>query len=261
MTGTEDALLRAVLPPWACGAARGADAPPDELHAAETPGEGAGPRRRAEFAAGRWCAHRALTALCGASPAVPRGPRGAPVWPPGVVGSITHCAGFRAAAVCRSRDARGLGLDAEPAAPLPARVRTRLLTPREDALVAALRLRLPGLPADRLLFSAREAAYKAWPVSWGQPPPLRGLSVEEITVRPADPTTGRCTIRLPDGYAPPDGHGPRHRCAPPGGGVLHGRWHAAAGLLVACVVVAPGCRPDRTAAGGGQGRSGCASST
>ncbi|MGH3628882.1 MAG: hypothetical protein ACRDRL_15780, partial [Sciscionella sp.] len=29
-----------------------------------------------------------------------RGPpkRGAPAWPPGVVGSITHCAGYRAAA-------------------------------------------------------------------------------------------------------------------------------------------------------------------
>ncbi|MFG2603311.1 4'-phosphopantetheinyl transferase [Streptomyces sp. NPDC048514] len=223
---TEEVLLRAVLPPWAYGAARAGDAAPGELFASEaTVCADAGPRRRAEFTAGRWCAHRALAALGGAPAAVPRGPRGAPVWPMGVVGSITHCAGFRAAAVCRSRDASGLGLDAEPAEPLPARVRARMLTARETALADGMRRRLPRLPVDRLLFSAREAAYKAWPPAGTGPPPLRALSVESVTEPGPGAPAGDFVVRLPDGWAPGD---PR----------LHGRWHAAAGLLVTCVVIA-----------------------
>ena len=60
--------------------------------------------RRHEFATARNCAHRAL-ALLGEAPApIVRRERGAPQWPAGIVGSITHCAGYRAAAVARARD-------------------------------------------------------------------------------------------------------------------------------------------------------------
>ena len=48
-------------------------------------------RRRREFATARACARAALAKLgVPAAPIVP-GSRGAPQWPPGVVGSITHC--------------------------------------------------------------------------------------------------------------------------------------------------------------------------
>ena len=40
--------------------------------------------------------------------------RRAPLWPTGVVGSITHCAGFTAAAVAWRRDIATLGIDTEP---------------------------------------------------------------------------------------------------------------------------------------------------
>ncbi|MEU0005717.1 4'-phosphopantetheinyl transferase superfamily protein [Streptomyces sp. NPDC006314] len=227
MARAEGPLLRAVLPPWACGAARVGDVAPGELFEQEAlVCADAGPRRRAEFTAGRWCAHRALAALGGAPAAVPRGPRGAPVWPAGVVGSITHCAGYRAAAVCRDTRGLGLGLDAEPAEPLPARVRARLLTARENALAGEMERRLPWLPVDRLLFSAREAAYKAWPSPREGPPPLRALSVESVTGPGPGPASGGFVVRLPDGYALP------------GDPCFHGRWHAAAGLLVTCVVIA-----------------------
>src|SRR5689334_8284722 len=47
-------------------------------------------KRRIEFAGGRYCARIAMTEL-GFSPcAIPGGPDGAPVWPLGLVGSITH---------------------------------------------------------------------------------------------------------------------------------------------------------------------------
>src|SRR5688500_16527321 len=56
------------------------------------------PRRR-EFGTTRACARTALGRL-GVDPVpIPRGPGGAPRWPAGIVGSLTHCAGYRAAAV------------------------------------------------------------------------------------------------------------------------------------------------------------------
>ena len=56
---------------------------------------------RLEFAAGRWCARRALEQIGG--PAVPilRGHLGEPIWPPGFAGSITHDGGIAAAAAYR----------------------------------------------------------------------------------------------------------------------------------------------------------------
>ncbi|MXM68985.1 hypothetical protein GR925_37740 [Streptomyces sp. HUCO-GS316] len=66
--------------------------------------------RPREFATGRACARRALEALGVAEPGpVLREPGGAPWWPPGVRGSITHCPGYRAAAVADADDALALG--------------------------------------------------------------------------------------------------------------------------------------------------------
>ncbi|MGW7821409.1 4'-phosphopantetheinyl transferase family protein [Streptomyces puniciscabiei] len=57
------------------------------------------PKRRREFATARVCARRALQAL-GLPPApIPPGSNGAPQWPAGVVGSITHRRRYCAAAV------------------------------------------------------------------------------------------------------------------------------------------------------------------
>ena len=47
------------------------------------------------------------------------GERGAPQWPAGYAGSITHCAGYRAAAVARTREMLTIGVDAEPHDVLP----------------------------------------------------------------------------------------------------------------------------------------------
>ena len=75
-------------------------------------------RRRKEFATARGCARSALARL--GCPPVPvlTDRLGAPLWPGGVTGSITHCAGYRAAAVALTSDVVSLGLDAAPNAPL-----------------------------------------------------------------------------------------------------------------------------------------------
>ena len=79
-------------------------------------------KRRREFATVRSCARAALARI--GVPAVPivPGRRGAPQWPAGVVGSMTHCAGYRACALARAKDVVTIGLDAEPHEKLPAGV-------------------------------------------------------------------------------------------------------------------------------------------
>jgi 4'-phosphopantetheinyl transferase EntD len=119
-------------------------------------------KRRREFTTARGCARAALAQLgVPAAPIVP-GLRGAPGWPPGVVGSLTHCAGYRACAVARDSDIVTVGLDAEPHEPLPDGVLGAITRPEERVRLAALAQADPGCRWDRLLFCAKEAVYKAW---------------------------------------------------------------------------------------------------
>ncbi|MFJ7984335.1 4'-phosphopantetheinyl transferase [Streptomyces sp. NPDC096351] len=119
-------------------------------------------KRRREFTSVRFCARRALAGLGWGPVALVPGERGAPGWPRGVVGSMTHCAGYRAATVASEADVASLGIDAEPALPLPPGVFEAVTTADERGPLAALALARPGIPWDRLLFCAKEAVYKAW---------------------------------------------------------------------------------------------------
>jgi 4'-phosphopantetheinyl transferase EntD len=76
-------------------------------------------KRRREFRTVRHCARRALRELGLPPAAVLPGEHREPVWPPGVVGSLTHCTGYRAAAVAHQREVLTVGIDAEPHQPLP----------------------------------------------------------------------------------------------------------------------------------------------
>jgi enterobactin synthetase component D len=70
-------------------------------------------KRQREFFAGRWCAEQALLCLGAGSTHVGMAEDRAPIWPDGVVGSITHTGGFAAAAVAWAADIAGLGIDSE----------------------------------------------------------------------------------------------------------------------------------------------------
>ncbi len=119
-------------------------------------------KRRREFTTGRECARGALAALGVAAAPILRGYRGAPLWPDGIVGSITHCAGYCAAAVARTQDLLTIGLDAEPNAALPGGVLELISLPAERARLRELAVAAPETGWDRLLFCAKEAVYKAW---------------------------------------------------------------------------------------------------
>ncbi|MFI9626335.1 4'-phosphopantetheinyl transferase [Streptomyces sp. NPDC052042] len=118
--------------------------------------------RRREFTTVRHCARRALGALGVAPAPILKGERGAPVWPDATVGSMTHCAGYRAAAVAHRAEVRSIGIDAEPHAPLPDDVHDSIALATEQRRERELRGRHPGIHWDRLLFSAKESVYKTW---------------------------------------------------------------------------------------------------
>jgi 4'-phosphopantetheinyl transferase EntD len=122
-------------------------------------------RRRREFITGRACARLALRRLGAPVVAIPSGQHGEPLWPAGVVGSITHCPGYRACAAARSEAIISLGIDAEPNAPLPDGVLEEVAFGRERERVAERSSATQGevqVDLARLLFSAKEAVYKAW---------------------------------------------------------------------------------------------------
>ncbi|MFF3348433.1 4'-phosphopantetheinyl transferase [Streptomyces sp. NPDC002779] len=119
-------------------------------------------KRRREFAAVRVCARRAMEKLGVAPQPLVPGDRGAPRWPEGLAGSMTHCDGYCAAALVRAGDLASLGIDAEPNAPLPDGVLAAVALPGEAQRVLRLSRERPEIRWDRLLFSAKESVYKAW---------------------------------------------------------------------------------------------------
>lgn len=210
----------------ACCELRG-DLPDSVLHPSEAEViAGAVERRRREFATVRGCARWALAAL--GHPPVPLlpGPAGAPRWPAGTTGSMTHCDGYRAAAVARARETASIGIDAEPAHPLPPDVVDMVVLPAEQAALAALRHVDPATPWDRLLFSCKEAVYKAW-----YPLTRSWLGFDQVAVI-VDPQARRFTARL---------LGPAIRLGDRRLTVLRGRYAVARSLVLAAVTVpAPG---------------------
>jgi 4'-phosphopantetheinyl transferase EntD len=159
-------VLECLVPDPVATAETRQDPPDIELFGAELGSLGpAVEKRRREFMTGRACARLALERLGAPVVAIPRGQRGEPLWPAGVVGSITHCLGYRACAVAWSEAVIALGIDAEPNAPLADGVLEKVAHGRELAEVGGRPPPTGGehqVDLPRLLFSAKEAVYKAW---------------------------------------------------------------------------------------------------
>lgn len=119
-------------------------------------------KRRREFTTARACVREAFSQLGLPPSALTNGARGEPLWPSGIVGSITHCDGYRACAIARSTEMATIGIDAEPHAALPDGVLHEVATVQELSWLEDRRRDLPGVHWDRLLFSAKESVYKAW---------------------------------------------------------------------------------------------------
>lgn len=146
-----------------------------------------------------------------------------PLWPAGVVGAITHCDDYRAAAVARATDIIAIGIDAEPHDAVPQDVARRITRPEEVDLLVELIRAAPQIHWDRLLLRAKESAYKAW-----FPLTNRWLDFQDALVTPelnADLVV-RLLVPAPARLGP----------------VLHGRWLTRNGLLLTAVMVTPATR-------------------
>ncbi|HTC59264.1 MAG TPA: 4'-phosphopantetheinyl transferase superfamily protein [Solirubrobacteraceae bacterium] len=182
-------------------------------------------KRRREFATGRMCARSALQKLGFPASAILRGPRGEPLWPAGAVGSITHCDGYRAAAVARSSEIVTVGIDAEPHAELPEGVYEQIARPEELVLLRRLRSEWTAVHWDRLLFSVKESVYKAW-----FPLAARWLGFEDVSVSLEAGTHKFVARLLAPGPMPALADGPPDR--------FFGGWTIGEGLVLTAVVAA-----------------------
>ncbi|MFE5678078.1 4'-phosphopantetheinyl transferase [Streptomyces erythrochromogenes] len=220
-------MIASLLPPAVAFAEEFGDPPGGFLFAEEAELVARSvPLRRREFTTVRVCARRALAELgLGPSPLLP-GPRGAPRWPEGVVGSMTHCVGYRGTVVALDRHITAIGIDAEPAEPLADGLLEAIALPVEQAHVRRLSRARPQIAWDRLLFSAKESVYKATF-------PATGVRLDfcdaSITI---DPFNGTFRARL---LVPGLVVGGRWYDS------LDGRWSATGGLLLTAITIADGC--------------------
>ncbi|MEU3724551.1 4'-phosphopantetheinyl transferase superfamily protein [Streptomyces sp. NPDC031705] len=224
-------MMAAVLPPSVACAERLDDLDPVTPYPQEEAAVArSAPGRRNAFHTVRLCARQAMAELgIPAAPILP-GRKGEPLWPDGAVGSITHCAGYRAAVVASTTVLAGVGIDAEPHEPLRQGVLEYLALPAERERLARLALTHPSTHWDRLLFSAKEAVYKLWF-------PLTGKWLDfdeaDVTLRP----DGRFTAHL---LVPgPQVAGRRVQ-------VFSGQWLVVGGLTLTAVTLrSTGSQPPR----------------
>ncbi|MBX7555511.1 4'-phosphopantetheinyl transferase superfamily protein [Streptomyces sp. tea 10] len=182
-------------------------------------------KRRREFATVRACARSALRDLGYAAVPILPGMRGAPCWPAGVVGSMTHCEGYRAAAVALGNEVRSVGIDAEPNTSLPDGILDAVSSPRERHMVQALGRVTPSVCWDKILFSAKESVYKVW-----SPLAETFLDFHDAEIRVDPPIREGSNIGT--FYAELLVAGPW-----PTGRLLEGRWCARNGLIGTAIVV------------------------
>jgi 4'-phosphopantetheinyl transferase EntD len=179
--------------------------------------------RRREFVTARRCAREALAKLSHAPTPIRSGPMREPQWPSGIVGSITHTRGFRAAAVAPRSVLSSVGIDTESNCPLPDGIEDSVVVPGESEMLAALAHAVPLTHWGRLLFSAKESVYKAWYPLTGR---WLGFEDARLTI---DPAAGTFAAKLLVDGARKDGKPPLTE--------LHGRFLVARGLIATAVTV------------------------
>ena len=170
-------------------------------------------KRRREFAAGRQCARTALARMGIHHFPLLSGSRREPLWPKGVVGSISHSDSACVAAVASAEHYRGIGVDVEPDEPLSADLVHAVCCPDEVRYLTDA----PGLDpmvVARIVFCAKESVYKC------QFPMTRTfLDFADVSIR-VDCNGGfrisRCRGEFADDWA----------------GLLQGRWRRAEDCLV-----------------------------
>lgn len=218
-TVTPSGLLKSIVPPAVVVAELLSDGPFHEPYSCEIESLGrVSCGRRRHFEGGRHCSREALDRLGIEHTGVPIGHEGRPVWPQGVVGSITHRQAYSACAVALEDEFYAVGIDAEPNVDLKPATIARVASSAELNQVAALSAANPEVQWTRLLFSAKEAGAKALAHLHERIPPLHSVVIDFEA----------------DGAVFAVGHpdtGPQARSR----GQLEGRWTYSQGMIVTAV--------------------------
>jgi enterobactin synthetase component D len=116
-------------------------------------------KRKAEFLAGRYCAHLALSYFGLMNTPIPIGPNRSPLWPADIAGSITHADNLAICAI--NNKPQALGIDYEPTIAINTanKIKSHIINRAEEALLSK-----SGLPFRQwmtIAFSTKESLFKA----------------------------------------------------------------------------------------------------
>lgn len=121
-------------------------------------------KRKSEFVAGRYCAHRSLLQweISGgmSDSLIGIGEGRCPVWPKGIVGSISHCHGYALAATGTTDNLFALGLDVEDPVSEETRNNIQKVVINDNELFLLTQAERPDI-AFTLIFSMKESFFKA----------------------------------------------------------------------------------------------------
>ena len=154
-------------------------------------------KRQAEYFCGRLAAHTALIALGTPADAIGSAPNRAPIWPAGVIGSISHNDRLAIAAALADGDLHGLGIDVEPviAIDMQDSILALVVDRQEQTLLHELEANggLAFSTALTLAFSAKESFYKAVSAVAGR---VLEFNAIKITGIDSDAIGGRVHFRI-----------------------------------------------------------------
>jgi 4'-phosphopantetheinyl transferase EntD len=149
--------------------------------------------RALEFVAGRQAAHEALAAIGLHTHCIGRGLGGEPLFPKGIVGSISHTRLFAVAAVARQQACAALGVDLDDGHPFDRESEDGFTWDTEVRDIQAA-LDLSRQEAVDFAFSAKEAVYKC---QYGLPGGREALTPLQVRLRP---TSTNPKYLVPDGW-------------------------------------------------------------
>ena len=137
-------------------------------------------KRKHEFIAGRIAARRGLKQFALDDFPILKGKHGEPLWPQGLVGSITHTADFRCCAVSSNEDLLSVGIDAEVIQTPDKELLQLIALPDE---IAWLKRQATAEQTElfTLLFSAKEAFYKCQYPLTGRWLEFHDVSIDVVT--------------------------------------------------------------------------------
>ena len=132
--------------------------------------------RRKEFIAGRTIAKEAFRSIGWCVSDIPKGGNGCPIWPEGLLGSISHTKGFCGAYVGIDASSIAVGFDIEKVEPLAENIWSTFTTKAE--IFQASSLKINDQLFANILFSAKEACFKAlYPIFLIDTPDISQLSI------------------------------------------------------------------------------------